>query len=247
MVNASKFAFDDAEALVDKLRCADCNLVLVVNPVFVVDLNGGIDYVFGTLCIDIVEDQTEHVTLFFHERHSHTVIASGGRLDGGTVNMDGFADIVEILGGIYEDASYRGVDDAVQTSADALALILGFRTGPLELRHDVVSLSIEFNSQTHIVILGKRKELYLNGERTSVEGIVVEHPVNGIVDIKMQAFHHLLGDGRALQRQHFVVDVRGTVSSEFTDLLLDASLSALHVLNHECGITGIDRCSAKNL
>ena len=54
MVNAAKFAFDDAEALVDKLRCADGNLVLVVNPVFVVDLNGGIDYVFGTLCIDIV-------------------------------------------------------------------------------------------------------------------------------------------------------------------------------------------------
>ena len=135
----------------------------------------------------------------------------------------------------------------MQASADALGLVFRFSTRPLELRHDVVALSVEFNGKAHIIVFGERQEFHLNGECTAVEGIVVEDPVNGIVDIKMQALHHLFGDGRALQRKHFIVDVRGAVASKFADLLLDASLSALYILDHECGITGIDRCGAENL
>ena len=59
----SEFGLDDAETLVDELRCADSREVAVLEPLFVIDAYDGVDYVFRTLGRGVADRNVNRVSL----------------------------------------------------------------------------------------------------------------------------------------------------------------------------------------
>lgn len=245
-IHMSQFAFDHAQAVVDKQGSTDRNLVLVLDPVLVIHGNQGIQHLLRPLDAGIPEAQVDYGGLLVVQGHAQSRGVAGNRR-------------------IHRRSGYRQrlgrllPGEAVLARADN-HLAQGGHKGIIQRPHH--------GAVQRLAIAGKLRQLHAlrtDGLHHERGGFVVGQPgkgdrqgqvppvadpgvetaLSGIVHVQVQALHHVVHDGRRAQRNQLVIDVGAGLEQAHVGKrgshVARKRLSLGFLLDEEGGGTGIDR------
>ena len=243
-VDVAQLALDDAEAVGDELRGADGDLVLVLDPVFVVDLDEGIQQVFGLADGGIADAEVDDGGL---------LVAQAG-LKGGSIGVGGSLQAALAVGDVAADplggegggGDGQGADGSRQGVAGLDAEHLVPFTVALAEAGDTDSVGIGgAESQRDADTLFGAQEADVEG-RLPVELAVTKPLAHGIGFVQAKAAHHFGHQRGRLQGEQLVVDV-GVALEKAQVLEFAAEVAATAVLavvlDEDGGGAGIERGS----
>ena len=207
-VYVAEFAFEHAEAVRDEVGGGAGNLVLVVDPAFLIYVNDGGDDVFGALGVDIAVGDGDERTLVVDESGADAGLDDGRHhVVGAVFDVEGLSAFGEecLEAGLGHDADFThgGVDDGVVLSLDGgfLFLVVEGEAAHFE------GVPVEMEGELSVVLSGEAVEDDLHGELFAVEGDAVEASVGFVADIQPDALAGLGEDGGRLDDGELVVDV----------------------------------------
>ena len=243
-VDVAQLALDDAEAVGDELRGADGDLVLVLDPVFVVDLDEGVQQVFGLADGGIADAEVDD---------GGFLVAQAG-LKGGGVGIGGGLQAALAVGDVAADpfggegggGDGQGADGGRQGVAGLDAERLVPFTAALAEAGDTDSVGIGgAEGQRDADTLFGAQEADVEG-RLTVELAAAKPLAHGIGFVQAEAAHHFGHQCGRLQGEQLVVDVGVALEKaqvlEFAAEVAAAAVLAV-VLDEDGGGAGIERGS----
>ena len=127
LVHGAELLLDDAEAVGDEFVGARGDLVFVLDPVLVVDVDDHAQDIFGPLGVDVLEAEVDDGRVLVAEGGGETgTIAARGGLEAGAVDENGFIPfgLIGVLRWRDEDLPQGGVGRVIESHRDFLALDL---------------------------------------------------------------------------------------------------------------------------
>ena len=246
VLDLGELLLDDLQTVADELVGGNDGLVAVLHPLLVIDGDDGAE--------DIVGTEVGHVVAADIDDARRILLRCGG--DAGPVIAGGcaVADAADedlVLHALAEALS--GTDgDGAQGRPGLLADAQGrLAVEVLLAQHHVGeggrAVAVETEAAGGGVPVGEVVELDLGREGGPIEGTVLEEALAVVVDIEVEAAHHLGDDGGGVDGDDLVGDLGADIAHAhlLEDLQLVAPLSA--VLDEDGGDAGVDLGGGKEV
>ena len=251
LVHDAQLMLYHREALVDEHRGAHGYLVLVLDPVFVVDGYQRVEHVLGPLGAHVVDGEVDDRGLVVVEPdHEVLRICGRGRLDAALAHADhtleGF--VGGNRGAHDADAAYRGRSERIVARGHAAGDLLAVERELAEAQSAVV---IGADRERGSGVVAEVLEDHLEGPGGTVEHLVMEAALGAVAYVQLKPPDHVHHHCGRLQRLHLVVDVGvGPEEAEVAHHsrgVAEGAASAAILLYEERGRAGIDRRGPENV
>ena len=251
LVHDAQLMLYHREALVDEHRGAHGYLVLVLDPVLVVDGYQGVEHVLGPLGAHVVDGEVDDRGLIVVEPdHEVLRICGRGRLDAALAHADhaleGF--VGGNRGAHDADAAYRGRSERIVARGHAAGELLAVEGELAEAQSAVV---IGADRERGSGVVAKILEDHLEGPGGAVEHLVVEAALGAVAYVQLKPPDHVHHHCGRLQRLHLVVDVGvGPEEAEVahhSGSVAEGAASAALLLDEQRGRAGVDGRGPENV
>ena len=209
LVDVAELLLDDAEALVDEHGGAHGDLVLVLDPVLVVDGDQGVEHVLGALGVDVLEREVDDRGVLAVEGGREARGVGGrGPGDGGARDVDGQPRGGPVAaGGLDEHPACRGRDGDAGRGGEAFRGVLLLAVAG-EAGEPPLPAALGVHHHRGGLVVLQVEEGHLHGQLAPVEHAAVEVALGGVVHVEVQPLDHVEHDGGRLHGDELVVDVR---------------------------------------
>ena len=252
LVHDAQLMLYHREALVDEHRGAHGYLVLVLDPVLVVDGYQGVEHVLGPLGAHVVDGEVDDRGLVVVEPdHEILRICGRGRLDAALAHADHALE--GFIGGNrgaahYAYPAYRRRSERIVARGHAAGDLLAVERELAEAQSAVV---IGADRERGSGVVAEVLEDHLEGPGGAVEHLVVEAALGAVAYVQLQPPDHVHHHCGRLQRLHLVVDVGvGPEEAEVahhSGRVAEGAASAALLLDEQRGRAGVDRRGPENV
>ena len=251
LVHDAQLMLYHREALVDEHRGAHGYLVLVLDPVLVVDGYQRVEHVLGPLGAHVLDGEVDDRGLVVVEPdHEVLRICGRGRLDAALAHAD------HALEGLLRgnrrahdaDAAYRGRSERIVARGHAAGNLLAVER---ELAKAQSAVVIGADRERGSDIVAEVLEDHLEGPGGAVEHLVVEAALGAVAYVQLKPPDHVHHHCGRLQRLHLVVDVGvGAEEAEVahhSGRVAEGAASAALLLDEQRGRAGVDGRGPENV
>ena len=209
LVHVAEFVLDHAQAVGDELVGGGGDLVLVLDPDLVVDVDHRVEDLGGALGVDVLDGQVDHGGVLVGQGRGHLgEVAARGAVEAAARHVDGALERggLGVAGGHQRHAAQRRGERVAHGAGDALAL-----AGLVISLDEVAQLDLAGAGgrevQARGLAVAEVQELQAQRQAVAVEGAVVEEGVLLVVGLEVQAFDDLEHQVGRLEVDDLVVDV----------------------------------------
>ena len=245
LVHVAEFLLDDVESVGDELVGGGRDLVLVLDPVLVVDVDDHAKDVLGALGVDILEAEVDHGRVLVAEGGGEVgAVAARGPEEAGAADQDRAIPfrLVGVLRLRDEDLAQRGVGRISVGSRDLLAFDFVAPEG--EVRKDAGGRVFKAEFEARGLVAAEVEEFDLDGEAGAVDRMLVAEALDLVVHVEVEVADHLLHQVGGEEVDDLVVDIdAGLAESEVGEGRGDVGgdgAGAAVFLDQDRGAAGVD-------